>query len=460
MKRKNLVFIMTDQQRADTLGMTACGTEVTPALNALAQESCVFERAYNACPLCVPARTALATGLSPLTTGMRLNDLAGVYASRQQTIHEMLAKEGYEAAHIGVAHIVTKPPLQDTVTFAAWECDETYERAMQQRGVCTARDARSSIQIEELGGQGYRLHTYSNARVSVWPYAVEDFKDVWFTDRALEYLRRPHEQPFALFLYLWAPHPPLVVPKAYLDKFPYGKIVLPLNTDVPAQGEPESYRTGAAARMAEHPPEKGWQQAWSAHLALSHLADEQIGRVVDCLQQQKLWDHTVLVFTSDHGEQLGQHGMYQKMEMYEPSVRVPALMRVPGAPACRWQTPISHLDFVPTLAQLMGLPAPLHTDGVSLAETVMKAVQPPVHDVVSVYCGNHEPGDLRRMLVRGSWKYVFDGIHEELYDVSEDPLEMRNLAYEPALQGKKRELALALRAYCFARGEQLPPVLE
>ena len=137
--KQNLVFIMTDQQRADTLGMKSGNTEVTPALNQLAGESTVFERAYNTCPLCVPARTALATGMNPIKNGMMLNDLPGKYARDHETIHQMLYKAGYEVAHIGVNHISIKPGLKDSIPFAAWEDDDTYAAYAKEQNLVIKR---------------------------------------------------------------------------------------------------------------------------------------------------------------------------------------------------------------------------------------------------------------------------------------------------------------------------------
>lgn len=453
MERNNLIFLMTDQQRADTLGMTACGRPVTPNLNALAAGGVSFARAYDACPLCVPARTALATSRSPLTSGMVLNDLPGRLAKNLPTLHGLLAENGYEVAHIGVAHISVKPPLRASVPFAAWENDDTYAAAMTRRNVDLTRRPEDSVEVQELGDGVRRAHRYSNAHVSVWEHPLEDFKDVWFTDRALEFLAREHKKPFALFLYLWAPHPPLIVPREYLAKFPASGISLPANTDAPSPGEPAGYRFGAAAQLGQHPPKGGWREAWSAHLALSNLCDAQFGRVLEALERGGHADDTLVVFTTDHGEQLGQHGMYQKMEMYEPAVHVPAVFRMPGGARGVVHTPVSHLDFVPTITQLLHLPGLPGAEGIPLDASVLTGCEPPEHDVFSVYCGNHAPGDTRRMIVRGNWKYVCGSDGEELYNLAQDPLEMDSRIGDPACAGVRDDLYRAVEAYCRSRGD-------
>lgn len=428
--KQNLIFIMTDQQRADTLGLVSGGREVTPELNRLADNSTVFERAYDACPLCVPARTALATGMNPIKNGMMLNDLPGRYAKSHQTIHQMLHESGYETVHIGVNHISVKPGLKSSVPFAVWEDDDSYASHAEMAGMDIKRKTGDSVVIDELADGAYEKHRYSNARTSIWPYPLKDFKDVWFTDQALEYLNGKPQKPFALFLYLWAPHPPLIVPKEYWELFDESLILLPPGTGEPSGGEPAERRKGAAARLGEYPPVHGWKEGWHAHLALSHLCDAQIGRILEALRQNHLESDTAVVFTADHGEHMGQHAMYQKMEMYEPAVRVPAIFHIPGTESRRVKTPVSHLDFVPTLIDLFGLYTENDLDGQSLAGCIRTGKEPKERPIFSVYCGNHQFGDMRRMMVWGRYKYIYDNYSEELYDLISDPAERTNLCFD------------------------------
>lgn len=452
--KKNLIFIMTDQQRADTVGTAAGGVEITPNLNRLAEKSTVFERAYDACPLCVPARTALATGINPLKNGMMLNDLAGTYAEENITLHQRLSENGYEVAHVGVNHISVKPPLKEAISFAAWECDGTYAEYAAARGLNISRSELDSVQVDELAEGRYERHRYSNARVSLWPYELQDFKDVWFADKAVRYLKKKHEKPFALFLAMWAPHPPLIVPEAYWNRFKDADIRLPDYLGVPAAGEPPLRRRGAAAGLGGYPPEHGWEEGFRAHYALSNLCDHQIGKVLGALEEAGLEEDTVIVFTTDHGEQMGQHGMYQKMEMYEPAVRVPAIFHVPGMEPQRLGTPISHLDFVPTILDVLDVRANSEgLEGSSLRPCIETGSNPPQRDVFSVYCGNHKFGDQRRMIVRYDHKYVYDGICGELYDLKNDPLEMCNLCGKGEYRELEQSLRDSLKQWCLENGD-------
>ncbi|MFR1832845.1 MAG: sulfatase-like hydrolase/transferase [Lachnospiraceae bacterium] len=452
--KQNLVFIMTDQQRADTLGMTVGAETVTPNLNHLTRESTVFEQAYNACPLCVPARTALATGMNPIKNGMMLNDLPGKYARDNETIHQMFYKAGYEVAHIGVNHISIKPALKESVPFAAWEDDDTYAEYAKGKGLAVGRKEEDSVVIDELSDGVYEKHRYSNARTSIWPYDLSDFKDVWFASKAENYIRQNHEKPFALFLYLWAPHPPLIVPKEYWDIFEEDKIELPEGTGSPAQGEPAGRRLGAAARLGDYPPKEGWRRGWHAHLSLTRLCDDQIGRIQRALKETGLDRNTMVVFTTDHGEHMGQHSMYQKMEMYEAAVRVPAIFHSAGQTVGKHlHNRISHLDFVPTLIELFGLQSNQELDGCSLKESIVKGTEPKEKDIFGVYCGNHQFGDMRRMVVRGDYKYIYDNQSEELYNLLEDPWERTNLCPDPAYASKAEELYDCLEEWAMGQND-------
>lgn len=451
--KQNLVFIMTDQQRADTLGMNGGGGEVTPHLNRLSRESTVFSRAYNTCPLCVPARTALATGINPIKNGMMLNDLPGNYARDHHTIHQMLFEAGYEVAHIGVNHISVKPGLFSSGMFSVWEDDDTYAAYAWDKGLDVKRKPEQVAYVEELSCGAYEKHGYSNTDISIWPYELEDFKDVWFTSQAITYLERDHEKPFALFLYLWAPHPPLVIPKEYWDPIDEAAITLPPGTGECAQGEPEGRRRSAARQLGEIPPQRGWKAGWHAHLALSRLCDDQVGRVREALRRKGLEDDTVIVFTTDHGEHMGQHRMYQKMEMYEAAVRVPAIFHVPGAEAHSWSVPVSHLDFVPTLIQLLNLAPRPELEGCSLGDSITGGKEPEERPVFGVYCGNHQFGDMRRMIIKGNYKYIFDNREEELYDLAQDPCETVNLSGEEAFAEIKDSLYRQLEQWALSQGD-------
>jgi arylsulfatase A-like enzyme len=244
-KRPNILFAMMDHGRADSLGSVQAGVEVTPNLNRLAAEGAAFTRAYTTCPLCVPARTALATGVYPTRNGVVYNDWAGDTAQDIRPIHQHLADAGYRVAHVGVHHIRVSPPLPERVPFRLWVDNEdydTYVRAIASSPLSSVdRTLYKTAIVENQNGTDVPV-SYSNVRADRWPGTAEQFKDAYFTRRALEFLEAPGNEPFALFLYLWAPHPPLLVPEPYFSRFDPDGIDLPANVGRPAEGEPLSRR--------------------------------------------------------------------------------------------------------------------------------------------------------------------------------------------------------------------------
>ena len=133
--RPNLLFITTDHQRADTIGMVQAGLEVTPNLNRLASQGTLLSRAYTTCPLCVPARTALATGLYPTRNGIVYNDWRGERAGDHRPIHQYLAEAGYDVAHIGVHHVRVEPELRDRVPFVRFIDVPDHDRYLEGLGL-------------------------------------------------------------------------------------------------------------------------------------------------------------------------------------------------------------------------------------------------------------------------------------------------------------------------------------
>ncbi len=444
---------MTDQQRNDTLFTEVGGEAVTPVWNLLASEGTRFVNTYTSCPLCVPARTSLATGMNPLRSGMLLNDLPGKMAQDHLSLHRMLYEAGYEVAHIGVNHISLKPPLPQSLPFSAWEDDESYAAFAKSRGVSVTLDPEQRSQIDELWEGAYTPRFYSNAKVRHFEHNLSLFKDVWFANKAVEFINREHEKPFALFVCLWAPHPPLVVPPLYTSLFPPESVSLPPFHGMPAEGEPRSRRRGAAGQLGELASGDDWREIWAAHYALTRLADDQLGAIIAALKDNGFFEETLVVCTVDHGEQLGEHLMYQKMEMYESAVRVPAVFHMPSAPPSTHHVPISHLNFVPTILDLLEIPDAPDLEANSLAQCVLDGRTPDEYPVFAVYNGNHAIGDIRRMVVHDGYKYVWDGSEGELYDLVEDPYERVNLDGHPKWRQRREALHNRLASWALEQGD-------
>lgn len=451
-KRPNIVLFMTDHQRNDGIGMIQCGREVTPNLNRLVEEGIRFERAYNVCPLCVPARTALATGVYPTENGVVYNDLKGGAEEQYLPIHKVLQNAGYRVGHVGVDHIRTTPLMRNQgLDFFVNESD--YQAWAAQQGVVTKRSEKQITYVHEEIDGVYEEKVYSGHQVLPWEAPIEQFKDYYFKERALEFLREKQEEPFALFVYLWAPHPPLKVPEPYYSMYDPEQLLLPDNVGIAAQGEPELRRKGVPAQLADGVSMDEWRKAWAAHMGLTTMADQFFGEITAELKKQGIYDDTCILYTSDHGENLGQHKMYQKMEMYEEAVHVPFVIKMPQGGHGTIKEVISHLDIYPTFCELAGIEA-ADKDGNSLIPIIKNGKGEEERMVYAQYSGNPGYGTIRRAAISKRYKYVYDSNREhELYDLEKDPMEMNNAAGQEEYQEIVRKMYAACRKYHESRND-------
>ncbi len=455
-QRPNLLFIMTDHQRADSLGMVQCGVEVAPNLNRLASQSYTCTRTYNTAPLCAPARTALFTGKYPMHNGVVYNDFQGETAQDHKTFQQCLAEAGYEVAHVGIDHVKVKPTYRERVPFALWASEAEHRRYLSEHGMDDKPPEpgmfSKQIVLAQFGEMVRR--GFSSTRTAVWPHAVEHFLDSYWCRRAVEFLQRPHERPFALFLFLWAPHPPLRVPEPYASLFDPDGLDLPANVGQVPEGEPANRRQGIARQLGEGVTMEEWRKVWAAHLGLVNLVDAGIGTVLDAVDASGLSNDTIVTFTVDHGDFLGQRCMYQKFEMYEQAICMPWTVRLPDAGPGTFDVPVSHLDVMPTLLELMGMSIPDDLDGISLGDRVAQATAPPERPVFCEFCGSRGRDMDRRAAITKRHKYVCDP-HDipELYDLQEDPLEMNNLASDPRHADTVRELHAQCKAWAERCGD-------
>lgn len=455
-KRKNLVFIMTDHQRADSIHMVQDKKEVTPNLNQLALEATHFESAYTTCPICVPARTALATGLFPTETGVVYNDWSGDTANPNKTIHQYLYENGYDLAHIGVDHIKANPSFtqlkeKEQINFKKWVDKNTYRNYCKEKGISPQNYNQELFRkpVSEFTEKENINKNYTSAHTGLWEGNADDFMDAYYCREAISFINEKREKPFALFLYLWAPHPPLVVPEPFASMFDPEKIDLPQNVGTIPTSEPPQRRNGIAAQLGVGHSNSEWRKTWAAHLGLVHLADRGIGQVLNAITENQLDEKTATFFTADHGDHLGQRNMYQKMEMYEPALRIPLIVKLPEGKKQRCSTPVSHLDIMPTILDTCQCEYKDSYSGKSLVEMVMSGADLNRNEVFSQYSGASYQGDIRRAIITNQYKYIYDPRDRaELYDLNNDPLEMQNLIDDEAYQSIINKLHLRLKQWC------------
>jgi choline-sulfatase len=423
MSRPNLLLIMADQLAASWLPAYGHPTVQAPALDALAEEGVVFESAYCASPLCAPSRAALLTG--QLASRVEAYDNAAELRASVPTIAHRLRAEGYATCLAGKMHFVGPDQLHGF--------EERLTTDIYPADLAWTPDWRLAP-----GEQLPWYHTMESVlRPGVCDASMQmDYDDevAFRSARKLFDLARGPRDPFFLCVSFTHPHDPWEVRAPYWDRYDRDAIDLPLPG---TRSDPHSRRLRAMCGAdGVELDEEQVRSARHAYYAAVSYVDERIGDVLGALRDSGLEGDTIVVFTSDHGELLGEQGLWYKMAFFEPSVRVPLIVRAPDrlAPG-RIAEPVSLLDVAPTLLELAGVAGDEGLDGVSLLRGATG------RDVVSEYLAEGVTAPAV-MIRRGTYKYIWcEGDPEQLYDLAEDPDELTNLAGDPA----HAELCASLR---------------
>jgi choline-sulfatase len=423
----NLFLIMVDQLAAGWLPAYGHPVVQAPNLARLARDGVVFDSAYCPSPLCLPSRAGMLTGKLPSRVGAY--DNAAELPASTPTVAHHLRLHGYATSLAGKMHFVGPDQLhgfEERLTTDVYPADliwtPDWRRPVGERlpwyhtmesvlrpGVCEA-----SMQLD------YDAEVTFHARRQIFDLARDSGRD-----------------PFFLVVSFSHPHDPWEIPGRYWERYDPDTIAAP---SVPApplsQADPHSRRlremlgvddagiSAAQVRTARH-----------AYFAAISYVDERIGELLAALRDAGLDNETIVIFTADHGEMLGERGLWYKMSFFEPSARVPLIVSAPGRVRVgRVAEPVSLLDLAPTLLELAADPRAeeLEPDGTSLAPLLVGRAATRPAAVVSEYLaeGVSSPA---LMVRRGSHKFVScAGDPDQLYDIAHDPLELVNLAERPA----------------------------
>ena len=467
----NLIVFLTDQQRVDTLGAYGNDRIKTPHLDALAQRGFLFESFYVANPICSPSRASLLTGVYPHQHGTWKNNIP--LNPAVPILVEMLEKGIYASAYYGKWHLGNEIFKQRG--FTDFDSTEIYEKGWSPDKDHAKRSGYYHFLLERHIPPDTPL---GHSRDLANRLPKELSKPVYLARKGMEFIEEHRDEPFVLFLSFLAPH-------AFADHHQgppfnnvYEDLYDPEDMEIPAtffeEMDPTVSYAKRIARLAlirgEFPiayPQtiQELKQAKSRYWGLVTLVDEMVGRVLEHLKKLDLEKNTIVVFTSEHGEMLGDHRLMSKAVSYEESVKVPFVMTVPGVSGPRRiSQPVSQVDVVPTLLELMGQSPPSNLQGESWAPFLRNAQELPDRDVIIF---NDEEGfaqawnkthvSHRRTLVTPEgWKLSVNDTGEgELYHLGRDPKERRNLYFQAPHQAKVRELWGRLRARQRAIGDSV-----
>lgn len=347
MKNKNILLIFTDQLRADCIHATGNPVIQTPALDALAGESAVFERCYTPSPVCVPARYSMMTGLYPASTGCSNNQYKGHYEG--DGMYARLSANGYHTMGIGKMHF----------PFKGYELHGFDERLSQEE-FYNEKDSYGNYLLEKgysnvFDYNGMRSEMYYIPQISQLPAAVHP--TAWIGDRSVEFIKNYSEdKPFFLMSSFIHPHPPFAPPapwnKLYRD-FMVAEPNVPENCSdmLTCYNVMQNRYKGLSVGIDRHL----LSQTINHYYACISFVDYQVGRIIGALKEKGIYEDTLIVFSADHGELLGDYNCYGKRSMVDAACRIPMFVRVPGREPERRTDPVSLVDIEPTLLGWAGI---------------------------------------------------------------------------------------------------------
>ncbi|MCZ6632066.1 MAG: sulfatase-like hydrolase/transferase [bacterium] len=473
MKKPNLLYIFTDQQRPDTMACYGNTQIETPALNQLADESFVFEHAYVSQPVCSPSRATMLCGLYPHTARVPACNVR--LPNEVQTVAEMVSDD-YRCAYMGKWHLGNEIFPQHGFTewvgtedsyrqfFSSPDLHEQvsdYHRFLSEQGMVP--------DSESFGEPVFSRHFEASQEEALTKAAYQG-------DRAAQFIRESGEDPFVLAVSYLEPHPPHMGPlNEYYDPWklptgPHFRIRPPANASllnrVLSAYYMESQEEGYDLRT-----EEGWRRIRGRYWGNVTLVDRSVAKILRALEESGKADETIVVFTSDHGEMVGDHGILGKTVLYEESVKVPLLIRVPwlGRHQRRIDGNFGHIDLVPTILDLMGQAVPDHLEGVSRKEVLDGEATLADNDVFIQWNrsdGHPRAGEAavnppmatpwRSVVSADRWKLNLSAHDQcELYDLNTDPYEMVNLFDVPEQRDCVQDLARRIGAWQAAFGDRV-----
>ena len=430
--RPNILILHADQQRFDTIAALGNPHVRTPNLDRLVAEGRAYANAYSSCPVCMPARHDLLTGASARHHGYWANSNDFIASHALDTFPRLLTRAGYQTIAVGKMH--HNPPCEHHGWAHMFLMEELPHR----------REDDAYLQYLESAGYGHVrcqhgvrplfYHTPQPARVP-----EEHHGSAWVAHKTIELLRERRDVPFCIMASWVGPHPPYYVPESYLEE--YRDADLPGPCPLPASGD----RQFAPSPENPEPGSLRARRLREAYFAACTLIDTHLGRILDTLEETGQAANTLVFFTSDHGEMLGDRQGYQKHFPYEGSAHIPCLVRGPGfAPGSRSSRPVSTWDVTATILDAAGVtPRPAHPlVGRSLLREAEIPADRPVHF-------HHGSGRTRYVAAVGEghkFVHFYNGGEEELFDLAADPWEQDNLlarGEEPAIAARLRASALA-----------------
>lgn len=452
----NVLFIMTDQHHHKALGIAGNELIKTPNLDRLAREGALFTNSFCVTPFCSPTRASLVTGLYPHAHGINANvdTPTGGLDSEFPITENLLHDAGFTTHHRGKWHLGAKR------RYRAYAKDDVPRYGAYLRGVFNqlslpkpppdaplvyGRPVQMIPAVQRAHAQWLKLPRRPKqdiALIGKIDLPPEHLPESWLTDLTIELMRKNVQRNFMLTCSYSAPHAFWVAPEPYYSMYDRNKVPIP-----PSYNQcPQLYESSIARRLGKLLGIDGMREYIAIYYGMVSMVDWNVGRLLQAMRELGIEDKTLVIFTSDHGDMQGAHGMTGKSApaCYEEIIRVPLIIRYPKRiPAGTVvDTFVSSVDIMPTILDYVGLPIPNGIHGCSLRPFIEGQVDGD-RDAFVERTGKRW---FQRMIRTRRWKYVYrsTGLHE-LFNLVEDPYEMHNLISEPKYRTIVKQLHARLR---------------
>ncbi|MFC1737128.1 sulfatase-like hydrolase/transferase [Candidatus Hydrogenedentota bacterium] len=418
-KQPNILFIMSDQQRSTALSCADNRVVKTPNIDELASKGVRFTNGYVNCPQCCPNRASLYNGRYISTHRVRWNNVPYPDSETDNTIAAVLKRKGYKTACFGKMHITGK---------------NGFDLGYGDKREDNYQLGDYHAEIQAAGRPNPIAQAYKNP---YWTGKIdmpaEDYIENIITNKALAFMEKNRKKPFFVWLSFHGPHPPYAAPKPYCDMYNPADIPAPPKPPAGVIDDPRILhkRQKPTAQDKTIMTDEKWKELAAQYYGLCTLIDDNVGKAVKKVEELGLENDTIIVYTSDHGDDLGDHGLFSKGRYcYEGNTKVPFIIHVPGMKTADKVIPAlaQSIDLMPTLLELAGAPVPPGVQGKSLVPVLSGGAEE-VNDAVYSEIGPDENRKVN-MVRMGDYKYVYytKDATEELFDLENDPHEFTNLA--------------------------------
>ncbi len=479
--RPNVIFFITDQQQRKTLGCYGNDVIQTPNLDRLAAEGVLCENAFTANVICMPSRATLFTGRYPRVHGVVTNGVA--LPDEETTLAEVLAAAGYRTAAVGKMHFAphgeTKRDAHGDVLAVSPESPQWHEagkpvpmpyHGFQQLQMACGHPTdwtdyyqwlvEIDPELPQLWSKDKALQPPSGAPSSWKSGMPEEYHSSTFVgNESIKFLEQfaRESEPFFLFASFPDPHFPFCPPAPWCNMYDPADVPMPNRSRAEVEGKPTDYHNRLKKfenAWGYHPlemPEEHIREIIAHYYGMVSLIDQNVGRVLAKLDELGIAEDTVVIFTTDHGEHAGDHWLIYKCSPYDELTHLPLIWRWPGKfpPGARLEGLVSHLDFMSTVLELVGVEIPRGVQGVSYTEALKQGQgegRPWVlledDDLPLLDEGSY--GYLRTLRTRDSRLSYYLNYNDEpdgeLYDLRDDPGELNNRWQDPAYRAVREEL--------------------